>query len=134
MVYVALYFSSLSLQLLSSSPAVYVLSSFVAMLAVAHLHKSESRGILKSALVPTAVASPIYVAAPRTALVASASLLALLAFLAREYLRVSKSRVEFGRVSASTYLGSTVDVPIKIGCPGLFKYRVEVDGGKKSEG
>ncbi|MCX8205600.1 MAG: hypothetical protein N3H31_08140, partial [Candidatus Nezhaarchaeota archaeon] len=26
------------------------------------------------------------------------------------------------------------DVPIKIGCPGLFKYRVEVDGGKKSEG
>ncbi|MDW8083037.1 MAG: DUF58 domain-containing protein [Sulfolobales archaeon] len=133
-VYVALYFSSLSLQLLSQSPAVYVLSSLVAVLAVVHLYRSESRGILKSALVPTVVASPIYVATPRTALVASASLLALLAILAREYLRVSKSRVEFGRVSASTYLGSTVDVPIKISCPGLFKYRVEVGGGKVSEG
>ncbi|MEM2752258.1 MAG: DUF58 domain-containing protein [Sulfolobales archaeon] len=133
-VYTALFFFSVALSALNPTPLSFIACIAVVLLGVAYAYRAGGDRVLETVSIPPLVASPVYLLSTRTALLAAVVLLSLLTLLAREYLRLSKSRVDVTKTSLVAYLNTAVSVPVRIVCPGVFKYSITLDGRKVLEG
>jgi len=133
-VYTALFFFSVALSALNPTPLSFTACVAVVLLGVAYAYRAGGDRVLETVSIPPLVASPVYLLSTRTAILATVVLLSLLTLVAREYLRLSKSRVDVTKTSLVAYLNTAVSVPVRIVCPGVFKYSITLDGRKVLEG
>lgn len=89
---------------------------------------SKSSRFTSNVITPLLLLAPAYIAVPHLIIYPVVSLTILLVLTTRAYLELSKCTSRVSKSRFTTYVGSTIEIPVEIVCQGDYKYSILVDG------